>query len=80
MYFPKRRILLILVGFWAAAAIGASGVQDGSATTESSVDPGYPMTVLDDTGAELIIDAKPQRIVFSRLSPWNSIRTPGHGP
>ena len=63
MYFPKRRILLILVGFWAAAAIGASGVQDGSATTESSVDPGYPMTVLDDTGAELIIDAKPQRIV-----------------
>jgi iron complex transport system substrate-binding protein len=59
----RRSVLFVVVALCALTAIGATGVQEGSATTGSTADPGYPMTVLDDTGMELTVERKPQRIV-----------------
>ena len=52
-------VLLSLAFIFSAAAEGA---KETPSTTQGAV-AGYPLTVIDDSGAELTFEAPPQRIV-----------------
>ena len=57
----KRSISLFLVVAFGALSLFAAGVEE-SQTATPVMDDGYPLTVIDDTGTEMTIEAKPVRI------------------
>ena len=60
---PLIRLFIILAAvLFGLATLGATGV-DETAAADAPADSGYPITVTDDTGADITLEAKPSRIV-----------------
>ncbi len=63
MKFSKSVLFIVITALCALSAAGATGAEEVSSPSEPAAGAGYPLTVVDDTGVESVLEYKPIRIV-----------------